>query len=76
MEPSVRGGEESLRTPGSASQFQSYTKGIDYPKSKREVVEYMRRMNAPDEVIREAESLPDQEFRSAADLSQAFGKIR
>ena len=74
--PSVRGGEESLRTPGSASQFQSYTKGIDYPKSKREVVDYMRKNNAPDEVIREAEALPDQQFRSAAELSQAFGRIR
>ena len=74
--PSVRGGEESLRTPGSASQFQSYTKGIDYPKSKAEVIDYMRKNNAPSEVLEMAQSLPDQEFRSAAELTQAFGKVK
>ena len=74
--PSVRGGEESLKTPGSASQFQSYTKGIDYPRSKREVIEHMRKNNAPREVIDEAERLPDEEFRSAAELSQAFGRTK
>ncbi|WP_292519488.1 DUF2795 domain-containing protein [Methanoculleus sp.] len=63
---------EQLSTPS----YQVYTKGIDYPKSKQEVISHVRGNNAPDAVIRVMEAMEDQEFTSATDLARAFGEAK
>ncbi|MCE5339449.1 MAG: DUF2795 domain-containing protein [Methanomicrobiaceae archaeon] len=63
---------EQVSTPS----YQVYTKGIDYPKSKQEVISYVREHGAPDNVIRVMEEMQDRQFNSAADLARAFGDAK
>ena len=60
----------------SAAEFQSYTKGIDYPKSRDGIAECVKKNGAPDSVVQTFHRLPDKEYETAADLSKAFGKLK
>jgi hypothetical protein len=57
-------------------QVQKYLGGIDYPADKRTVVETARSHGADRDVQQTLESLPDQEFKSPNDVSEAIGKQR
>lgn len=79
--PSVRGGQASAAQAGSveelsASAFQKYLGGMDYPAGKKELLEHARKNNAPDAVIQVLEMFGDQTFRSAAEVSQEFGRVK
>ncbi len=69
-------GEENMPEQISTPSYQVYTKGIDYPRSKQEVISYVREHNAPDDVIRVMEEMQDQQFTSASDLAVAFGEAK
>jgi hypothetical protein len=62
----------------SPAQIAEALKGIDFPKSKPELVEYARprakEQNNPD-VVEVLQSLPDREYGSMADVEQGVGKI-
>ncbi len=60
----------------STASYQVYTKGIDYPKSKQEVISYAKKNDAPDGVIRVMNAMEDREYQSAADLAQGFGAAK
>ncbi len=60
----------------SAAELQSYTKGIHYPKSKQDIIDYMVSQGAPRAVERELQRMPDKEYRTAADLSHEFGQLK
>ncbi|SDJ93864.1 DUF2795 domain-containing protein [Methanoculleus thermophilus] len=64
--------EEQLSTPS----YQVYTKGIDYPKSKQELISYVKEKNAPDAVVRVMEAMEEKQFTSATDLARAFGEAK
>jgi hypothetical protein len=56
-------------------QIQKFLKGVDYPASKEALLHNAER-NGADEVVRTTlEQLPDQEYETPADVSQALGKI-
>jgi len=56
-------------------QIQKFLKGVDYPASKEALLQNAER-NGADEVVRTTlEHLPDQEYETPADVSQALGKI-
>ena len=56
-------------------QIQKFLKGVDYPPSKEALLQNAER-NGADEVVRTTlEQLPDQEYETPADVSQALGKI-
>ncbi|WP_244987775.1 DUF2795 domain-containing protein [Methanoculleus chikugoensis] len=60
----------------SAADLQVYLKGMDYPAGKQEIVAQARKNNAPQDVITAIEGFSDRTYRSAADVSTEFGKVR
>jgi hypothetical protein len=55
-------------------QLQKYLSGIDYPASKRDLVDRARRQGADENVVRTLEGLPREEFNSPNDVSEAVGQ--
>jgi hypothetical protein len=53
-------------------ETQKALKGMDYPAGKQEIIEKARENNAPQEVMKILEDLPDREFENAADVSKEF----
>ena len=47
-------------------------KGIDFPKSKNEIVSYAQSKNASNEIVSGLQELPDRTYNNAADLAQEF----
>jgi hypothetical protein len=47
-------------------------KGIDFPKSKNEIVSYAQSKNASSEIVSGLQELPDRTYNNAADLAQEF----
>ncbi len=60
----------------SASALQRHLGGIDYPRSKREIIDYARQRGATEAVIEALDRFDDKEYRSAAEVSQEFGRIK
>jgi len=72
--PSVRGGIASAAL--SASAFQKYLGGMDYPAGKQDLISHAKKNNAPDAVIQVLEMFGDKTFQSAAEVSQEFGRVK
>jgi hypothetical protein len=51
---------------------QAALKGIDYPKEKKEVVEYAKEHKAPKDVMSDLQNISDRKYNTAADLSKEF----
>ncbi|WP_292518827.1 DUF2795 domain-containing protein [Methanoculleus sp.] len=72
--------ERSLTTPGptpgrlSAADLQVYLKGMDYPAGREDLVTHARRNNAPESVTTVLEGFSDRTYRSAAEVSEEFGR--
>ena len=56
-------------------QIQKYLKGVDYPASKAALLENARSLGADENVCASIEQLPDEDFQTPAEVSQAFGKL-
>lgn len=56
-------------------QIQKFLKGVDYPASKADLVETAETESADENARQALEQLPEQEFQSPADVSEALGKI-
>jgi predicted outer membrane protein len=56
-------------------QVQKYLKGVDYPASKAALLEKARSMGADENVCASLEQLPDEDYQTPADVSQAFGRL-
>jgi len=59
----------------SASDLQTYLKGMDYPARKEDLIVHAQRNNAPESVIAAIRQFSDRTYQSAADVSEEFGKI-
>lgn len=53
-------------------QIQKYLKGVDYPARRAQLIEHARQQGADDNICASLEQLPDEEFETPADVSQAF----
>lgn len=53
-------------------QIQKYLKGVDYPANKAQLIEKARQLGADDNICASLEQLPDEEFQTPAEVSQAF----
>ena len=51
-------------------------KGIDFPKSKNEIVSYAQQHNASNEIVSDLQQLPDRTYNNAADVAQEFSGKR
>ena len=57
-------------------QLQKHLKGIDYPASKKAIIEHAER-NGADETAKSAlEQIPDQEYETPAEVSKAIGQTK
>jgi hypothetical protein len=56
-------------------QLQKYLKGMDYPASKQELIAHAEQQGADENVRATLEQLPDEQFQTPADVSQAIGQI-
>lgn len=52
------------------NQIRSYITGVHFPAKKDDLVRAARDQNAPDDIIRNLESLPDREFRQENEVTQ------
>ena len=53
-------------------QIQKYLKGVDYPASKAALIKNAKKMGADESICASLEQLPDQDFQTPADVSEAF----
>ena len=53
-------------------QIQKYLKGVDYPASKAQLIENARKLGADESICASLEQLPDDDFQTPADVSEAF----
>ena len=60
----------------SASAFQKYLGGMDYPAGKQDLIGHARKHDAPGAVIQVLEMFEDRTYRSAADVSKEFGRVK
>jgi hypothetical protein len=56
-------------------QVQKFLKGMDYPANKQAVLEHAKQNGADDNVCSTLERLPEEEFTTPAEVSQAIGTI-
>jgi predicted outer membrane protein len=56
-------------------QIQKYLKGVDYPASKAALLDKAKSMGADETICASLEQLPDEDFQTPADVSQAFGRL-
>lgn len=56
-------------------QIQKFLKGVDYPASKSDLLKNAEREGADEDVRATLQRLPDEEYESPADVSQALGNI-
>ena len=53
-------------------QIQKYLKGVDYPASREDLVRNARENGADESICASLEQLPDEDFQTPADVSEAF----
>ncbi|MDP9374906.1 MAG: DUF2795 domain-containing protein [Chloroflexota bacterium] len=56
-------------------QAQKFLKGMDYPASKEDLVKHAEKQGADENVRSALEQLPEEQYETPADVSQALGKI-
>ncbi len=56
-------------------QVQKFLKGIDYPATKQVILRTAQEQGADENVRTTLEQLPDQEFNSPNDISEALGDL-
>ncbi len=56
-------------------QVQKFLKGVDYPASKRQLIEHARRQGADETVIETLEHIPMERFESPNDVAEGIGEI-
>lgn len=59
------------------SNIQNYLSGVNYPAKKNDLIQTARRNNAPNDVIQQLESMPDQRFEQPTEVQEAIsGRTR
>lgn len=56
-------------------QVQKFLSGVDYPVDKQTIISKAQQEGADDNIINTLSQIPDQEFQTPAEVSQAIGKI-
>lgn len=57
-------------------QVQKFLKGLDYPTDKKRLIDHAQREGADERVRDLLGRLPEEQFQTPADVSQAVGKIK
>ncbi len=57
-----------------SADVERFVRDANYPANKRELVDYARRQNAPEDIVRALDKLPDQRFSSAVEVTRSMGE--
>jgi|GEM_PF-4286565 len=57
-----------------SEDVERYVRNANYPADKRDLMDYARRQNAPDDVVRALDRLPEQRFNSAMDVTKSMSE--
>ena len=57
-------------------QVQKYLADMEYPADKNAIIEKAREEGADENVMQTLEKIPEQEFQTPADVSQAIGQAK
>lgn len=57
-----------------SADIERYVRNANYPADKRDLMDYARRQNAPDDVVRALDMLPEQRFNSAMDVTKSMSE--
>ncbi len=60
----------------SMADVQHALKGIDFPKSKNEIVSYAQQHGASNEIVNDLQQISDRTYNNAADVAQEFSGKR
>jgi hypothetical protein len=63
------------QTHVSPAQLAHYLKGIEFPASKRDLKADARKNQAPPEILKFIDELPEEQYRTMADVMKAVGEI-
>lgn len=55
-----------------ATAVQEALEGMDYPKMKKDILNYAIKHHASENIISDLQDIPDREYKSSADIKQAF----
>lgn len=56
-------------------QVQKYLAGVDYPVSKRDLIEIARRQGADENVLYTLERIPDRTYEGPSGVAKEIGKL-
>ncbi len=56
-------------------QLQKHLKGVDYPVSKEELIKHAQQQGADENAMSALQQLPEQEYQTPTDVSQAVSSI-
>jgi hypothetical protein len=66
-------GNPDLSSPAAV---ENYLKGINFPANKEALLNQAKNNNAPDDVMKTIQKLPDKEYGSPIDVGKEVGHIR
>jgi len=59
----------------SPANLQKFLAGVHYPASKQDLLQAVRKNNAPREIMDLVENMPDEEFGGPQDVQRAYGDL-
>ena len=59
----------------SQADIDRYLRNINYPVDKNELVNYARKLNVPEDMMRNLDKLPNQKFNSPDDIRKSMGEV-
>ena len=68
-------GSRGGRAKANPIEVQKFLEGVGYPAGKQALVQEAKRQGASDEVRSTLERLPDEQFETPTDVSEAIGKL-
>jgi hypothetical protein len=71
-----RSGERRRESPANPVEVQAFLGGVGYPTRKQRLVEEARKSGASRDVRETIERLPEREFDSPTEVSEAIGSLR
>ncbi len=57
-----------------SEDVERYVRNANYPADKSDLMDYARQQNAPDDVVRALDRLPEQRFNSAMDVTRSMSE--
>ncbi len=64
-----------MANPVNPIQVQKFLKGIDYPASKKDLIETARRAKADDNVLQTLDRLPERTYQGPSCVAEEIGKL-